>query len=90
MLKPKKESNACIHKAILSCQKISILFKKKPTHTKLNLKVYVAYSERIFTCRYVLRIRIKVQSIYEFFGDSICAFINAIVYFDMHSLKAYT
>lgn len=88
MLKPKKKSNACIHKAILSCQKISILFKKK-THTQ-NLKVYVAYSERIFTCRYVLRIRIKVQSIYEFFGDSICAFINAIVYFDMHSLKAYT
>lgn len=56
MLKPKKESNACFHKAILSCQKISILLKKKDT--KLNLKVYVAYSELIF--RYVLRIHIKV------------------------------
>lgn len=72
----------------LSKNQYSLL--KKTTHTKLNLKVYVAYSERIFTCRYVLKIRIKVQSIYEFFGDSICAFINAIVYFDMHSLKAYT
>lgn len=65
--------------------KISILLIKD---TKLNLKVYVAYSERIF--RYVLRIHIKVQSIYDFFGDSICAFINAIVYIDMHSFKAYT